>query len=66
MFTAMILVCMLDNSCIEFIDKEGPSLTQQECIDRVHEMLYDIKQFPLPPVKSIHYKCQPTSNGMKT
>jgi len=66
MFTAMILVCMLDNSCIEFTDNLGPNRTQQECIDRVHEMLYDIKEILLPPVKSVHYKCQPTSNGMKT
>jgi len=66
MFTAMILVCMLDNSCIEFTDNLGPNRTQQECIDRVHEMLYDIKEIPLPLVKSVHYKCQPTSNGMKT
>jgi hypothetical protein len=66
MFTAMILICMFDKSCIEFIDKEGPSLTQKECVDRVNEMLYDIKEFPLPPIKSMHYKCQPVSNGMKT
>lgn len=66
MFTAMVLICMIDRSCIEFTDKLGPNRTQQECLDRVEEMVYDIKQFPLPPIKSIHYKCQPISNGMKT
>jgi len=66
MFTAMVLICMIDRSCIEFIDKLGPNRTQQECLDRVKEMVYDIKEFPLPPIKSIHYKCQPISDGINT
>ena len=66
MFTAIILACFIDGSCVELIDRYGPYKTEVECKVRLVDMMQDFISAPTtPPVKLIKYKCS-TKQGTKT
>jgi hypothetical protein len=58
MFEAFMLVCMIGNSnvCHTIADIEGPYKTQRECIMRVNEMAYELKDY-MPEYVPVNYKC---------
>jgi len=66
MFTAVILACFIDASCVEFVDRYGPYKTELECKARVAEMVQDIMSVEgTPPVSRILFKCD-VKQGTKT
>ena len=58
MFEAFMLACMIGNSniCHTIVDIEGPYNTHQQCIMRVNEMAYDLKDY-MPNFTPLKYKC---------
>ena len=58
MFTAIILACFIDGSCVQLTDRYGPYKTELECKARVAHMMQDfISAPPTPPVRMLSFKC---------
>lgn len=58
MFEALILVCLLNNDCVELQDKRGPYKTEIECKARTSEMMADfVSAEETPPVIGLKVKC---------
>ena len=65
MFTALVLACFIDASCVELEDTNGPYKTELECKARVAHMIQDFTSVPqTPPVKVFRFKCD--KQGTKT
>jgi hypothetical protein len=63
MFEAAILVCLasLPDFCVELMDNRGPYPTNQQCIERVAEMIQDTKKFgPEYFTATYKYNCEKT------
>ena len=61
MFTAMVLACAIGNvtpeTCIEARDTYGPYKTEEECVERVHEMIKSMA-LTVPMPMQYTYKCE--------
>jgi hypothetical protein len=63
MFEAAILVCLasLPDFCVELMDNRGPYPTNQQCIERVAEMIHDTKRIgPEYFTANYKYSCEKT------
>jgi len=66
MLQALVLVCFMDNSCIELSDNRGLLQDEISCKARIAEMITDFVSAPVtPPVISIQYVCK-KSKGTNT
>jgi len=66
MLQALVLVCFIDNSCIQLSDNRGLLQNETSCKARVAEMIIDfVSARVTPPVISIQYVCQ-KSKGTNT
>lgn len=58
MFEALVLVCFIDQSCVELHNNRGLYRTEQACKARTVEMISDfVSDSDTPPVITIQYKC---------
>lgn len=59
MFTAMVLACFIDGSCVELTDSNGPYKQEIDCQARVATMMQDFVSAPqTPPVQILRFKCE--------
>jgi len=66
MLEALVLVCFMDNSCIELSNNRGLLQDEISCKARIAEMITDFVSAPVtPPVISIQYVCK-KSKGTNT
>ena len=63
MFEAIVLICsIVNNQCLEAVDKWGPYSTQVACIERANEMKESIEaeqEF----WKAVSFKCEQGDNA---
>jgi hypothetical protein len=66
MFTAMVLACAFINApkCLQFEDTRGPYRTEEQCIERIGEMITNIREIS-PYFTIIDTNCS-TSSGQQT
>jgi hypothetical protein len=61
MLQALVLVCFIDNTCMELSDNMGLLQDEISCKARITEMITDFVSSPVtPPVISIQYVCKKT------
>lgn len=65
MFEVVILVCLLNNDCVELHDTKGPYKTELECRARASEMMEDfVSAKPTPPTIGLRVNCNKKGVGI--